>query len=211
MEVLAAFLLFFRRSATFDVGLIFGFIDNVAVVNGFYDVGELITSTFIVLLASFLFISVRCRHAIFENWSTLSYKVNRGAIADRMIGYSPLLVKDDKKNNRLNQVNTKDSDKLAKQKKNRDLGVTRWEVGGMAGDRRYFFYTADTVKKVLYLQNKNKNHDDETQVLHYTRPTSNRFILTGVNEFRDSIYVVPDRVDKKYPLEEGRQTTTKAF
>ena len=155
--------------------------------------------------------SIRWQDAIFENWSTLSYKVNRGAIADRMIGYSPLRVKDDKKNNKLNQVNTQDSDQLAKQKKNRDLGVTRWAVGGMAGDRRYFFYTADTVKKVLYLQNKNKNHDDETQVLHYSMPTPNRIILTGLNEFRDSIYVVLDRTDKKYPLVEGRQTTIKAF
>jgi hypothetical protein len=51
--------------------------------------------------------SVRWQDAIFENWSTLSYRVNRGAIADRMIGYSPLRVKDDKKNTRLNQVNTR--------------------------------------------------------------------------------------------------------
>ncbi len=155
--------------------------------------------------------SVRWQDAIFENWSTLSYRVNRGAIADRMIGYSPLRVKDDKKNTRLNQVNTQDSDQLAKQKKNRDLGVTRWEVGGMAGDRRYFFYTADTVKQVLYLQNKNKNHQDETQVLHYSRPSPNRVILTGVNEFSDSIYVVLDKFDKHYPLVEGRQTSIKSF
>ncbi len=45
-----------RRTVTFGVGLIFGFIGNVAVVNGFYDVGEIVTSTFIVLLASFLFV-----------------------------------------------------------------------------------------------------------------------------------------------------------
>jgi hypothetical protein len=81
----------------------------------------------------------------------------------------------------------------------------------MAGDRRYFFYTADTVRQVLYLQNKNKNHQDETQVLHYSRPSLNRVILTGVNEFRDSIYVVLDKFDKHYPLVEGRQTSIKAF
>lgn len=56
VEILAAFLLFYRKTVTFGVGLIFGFIGNVAVVNAFYDVGELITSTFIVLVASFLFI-----------------------------------------------------------------------------------------------------------------------------------------------------------
>jgi hypothetical protein len=155
--------------------------------------------------------SIRWQDAIFEDWSTLSYKTNRGAIADRMIGYSPLRVKGDKKNTALNQVNTQDSDRLKKEKKNRDLGVTRWEVGGMAGDRRYFFYKADTVNNILYLQNKNKNHKDETQVLHYSRPTPTRIILSGINEFKDSIYVVLDKQDKKYPLVEGRQTAIKSF
>ncbi len=56
VEILSGFLLFNRKTVTFGVGLIFGFIGNVAVVNGFYDIGELTTSSFIVLLASFLFI-----------------------------------------------------------------------------------------------------------------------------------------------------------
>ena len=55
VEILAAFLIINRRTVTFGVGLIFGFIGNVAVVNGFYDVGEIVTSTFIVLLSVFLF------------------------------------------------------------------------------------------------------------------------------------------------------------
>lgn len=155
--------------------------------------------------------SIRWQDATFEGWSSLSYRTNRGAIADRMIGYSPLRVKNDKKNNQLNQVNTQNSDQLAKLKKNRDLGVTRWEVGGMAGERRYFFYNADTVNKILYLQNKNKNHEDETQVLHYSRPGPNRIVLQGINEFRDSIYVVLDRSDKRYPLVEGRQSKIRAY
>lgn len=57
VEILSAFLLFNRRTVTFGVGLIFGFIGNVAVVNGFYDIGELVTSAFIVLLAAFLFVN----------------------------------------------------------------------------------------------------------------------------------------------------------
>jgi len=57
VEILSAFLLFNRRTVTFGVGLIFGFIGNVAVVNGFYDIGEIVTSTFIVLLVSFLFVN----------------------------------------------------------------------------------------------------------------------------------------------------------
>jgi hypothetical protein len=56
VEILAAFLIINRRTTTFGVGLIFGFIGNVAVVNGFYDIGELVTSSLIVLLAVFLFV-----------------------------------------------------------------------------------------------------------------------------------------------------------
>jgi len=55
VEILAAFLLFNRKTTTFGVGLIFGFLGNVAVANGFYDIGEQVLSTFIVLLAAFLF------------------------------------------------------------------------------------------------------------------------------------------------------------
>ncbi len=155
--------------------------------------------------------SIRWQDALFEDWSSLSYKTNRPAIADRMIGYSPLRVKNNKNNTRLNQVNTQDSDRLAKGKRNRDLGVTRWEVGGMAGERRYFFYTADPAKQLLFLQNKNRNHAEETQVLHYNRVSADRIILNGVNEYNDSIYVVLDRSNKKYPLVEGRQTSITAF
>jgi hypothetical protein len=55
VEILAAFLLFNRRTTTFGVGLIFGFLGNVAVANGFYDIGEPVLSSFIVLLSAFLF------------------------------------------------------------------------------------------------------------------------------------------------------------
>ena len=111
----------------------------------------------------------------------------------------------------LNQAESQNSDRLAKEKKNRDLGVTRWEVGGMAGERRYFFYKADSTRHILYLQNKNVNYRNETQVLHYSMPSQNRVILQGRNEFNDSIYVVLDRSDKKYPLVEGRQSKIVAY
>lgn len=154
--------------------------------------------------------SIRWQDATLESWSSLSYKTNRAAIADRMIGYSPLRVVKNK-NKKLNEGESQFADKLAKEKKNRDMGVTRWEVGGMAGERRYFFYKADTVNHILYLQNKNIHYKNETQVLHYSRPTPDRIILNGINEFKDSIYVVLDRSDKKYPLVEGRQTKIRQF
>jgi hypothetical protein len=149
--------------------------------------------------------TIRWQDAIFERWSSLAYTTNRPALVDRMIGYSPLRVVGNNTNKKLNQVNTQDSDQLSKKNRARDLGVTRWEVGGMAGDRRYYYYEADTVKQILHLQNKNRNHSDETQRLHYKIPYEGRIILEGLNEFNDSIYVVLDKLDKKYPLKEGRR------
>ncbi|MCA5005047.1 hypothetical protein [Sphingobacterium bovistauri] len=155
--------------------------------------------------------SIRWHDAIFENWSTLSYKTNRMALVDRMIGYSPLRVKGDNKNTRLNQVNTQDSDKLFKLKKNRDLGVTRWEVGGMAGNRSYFFYESDVINHKLVLQNKNKNHIDEKLNLTYHIKDDGHISLSGVNHRADSIAVELTKVNKKYPLAEGRRSKVQQF
>jgi hypothetical protein len=77
VEILAAFLLFFRRTVTFGVGLIFGFIGNVAVVNGWYDIGEIVTSTFIVFLAAFLFANdiPRLYHLLIKELPTKANKL----------------------------------------------------------------------------------------------------------------------------------------
>ena len=121
--------------------------------------------------------SVRWQDAIFESWSTLSFKVNRTAVMDQSNGggYSK-----------------------------KDVERT-WELAGIGGGRRYFYYEADTVKHELHLFNKNDKHKNETLVLHYSRPTATRVVLSGINEFKDSIYVVLDRVEKNYPVIEKRQ------
>ncbi|ANH81432.1 hypothetical protein A8C56_10970 [Niabella ginsenosidivorans] len=155
--------------------------------------------------------SIRWSDATFEAWSSLSYKTNRPAIIDRMIGYSPLRVKGDKKNTQLNQVNTQDSDELLKEGRNRDLGVTRWEVGGMSGERRYFFYRADTVNHILKLQNKNKAYKHEKQTLAYNIDDKGKITLWGINEFNDSIFVRLERINKRYPLVEGRQSANQVY
>jgi hypothetical protein len=56
IEILAGLLLFYRRTVTFGAGLIIGFIGNVAFANGSYDAGDLAYSSFLVLIALFLFI-----------------------------------------------------------------------------------------------------------------------------------------------------------
>ena len=210
LKVVFNFLFVFVAAALWAYGFFNGNNYNIpstpglAGTKGYYNVTEFRLNNKVVPYSPFD--SIRWQDATFETWSSLSYKTNRGAIADRMIGYSPLRVKNDKTNRQLNQAESQNSNRLAKEKKNRDLGVTRWEVGGMAGERRYFFYKADTISHTLYLQNKNINYRNETQVLHYERPTQNRIILRGINEFKDSVYVVLDKSDKKYPLVEGRQS-----
>jgi hypothetical protein len=40
-------------------------------------------------------------------------------------------------------------------------------------------------------------------VLKYSTPTANRIILRGIDERKDSVYVVLDRVNRKYALSES--------
>lgn len=119
--------------------------------------------------------SVRWQYAIFERWSTLTYKVHRKQWMDL-------------DNNR-------------GERKDIDM---RFEFSGIGDGRHFFYYEEDKDKAIITLQNKNLKHRDQKQVLHYERPTASRIILSGVNEFNDSIYVVLDKSNKKYPLYEGR-------
>ncbi|WP_205780537.1 hypothetical protein [Mucilaginibacter limnophilus] len=41
--------------------------------------------------------------------------------------------------------------------------------------------------------------------MHYERPTISRIILSGTDQYKNNIYVVLDKKDKKYPLYEGRR------
>jgi hypothetical protein len=84
----------------------------------------------------------------------------------------------------------------------RDINIG-WEASGMAG-RLWYTYTADTVNHVLHLQNKNRVDRALKQELHYSRPSGDRIILNGTNEFNDSIYVVLDKVNRVYPLHTQR-------
>ncbi|MHB8207490.1 MFS transporter [Mucilaginibacter sp.] len=176
--------------------------------------------------------SVRWQQATFENWTTLTFKVNHPVIIDPSNGGgSPM----------------------------KDIQRT-FEITGVAGGERAFHYYADTIDKVLYLEDKNVmalrgskrgggrgNHtgNDKKQpnnwisnvawqhigsekemidphawstrrdrefaaktpepkrsrmVLKYSTLDGSRVILSGINESRDSIYVVLDRYDRKYTL-----------
>lgn len=177
--------------------------------------------------------TVRWQEVTFENWSSLTYKVNKPVLLDLSNGGGAPM---------------------------RDINRT-FELTGVGGGKRVFYYDADTVNAVLYLQDKNvaangrsrnrggkaKNKpepkaastnwipatsltyipDENTRidesalstrrtrgiaeeikndpkrnkmVLKYSTTDGSHVILQGVNENKDSIYVVLDRVDKTYPL-----------
>ena len=178
--------------------------------------------------------SVRWQEATFENWTTLSFKVNHPVLVDPSNGGgSPM----------------------------KDIQRT-FEISGVAGGQRAFHYYADTVDKVLYLQDKNvmtakrgkrpdagehaapelKEEDnwisktawqhigDEKKmidprawstrrdrefakkgphitrnrmVLHYSTVDGSQVILSGINERKDSIYVVLERYKRPYALQPG--------
>jgi hypothetical protein len=184
--------------------------------------------------------SVRWSEATFEKWSTLTFKVNRPVPLDLSNGGgSPM----------------------------RDINRT-FELTGVGGGQRVFYYQADTVNNVLYLEDKfvasnRRNRDkgkggnqeaknkkgrgdkkdwipkearanirdentaidqialssrrtkgiaDELKdkrkrnqmILSYSTTDGNHVILKGINERKDSIYVVLDKVSRKYALTDSK-------
>lgn len=144
--------------------------------------------------------AVRWQNVVLEKWSTLIYKVNKPFPISLANG----------------TPNPKDIDRS-------------YELAGIAGGRRFLYYTADTKKGQLFLQDKNKpapaegdapekkekkkseksdGKDDlkKQLVWNFSRPSSSRIIISGLNDNKDSIYVVLDRVNKVYPIKYDRST-----
>jgi len=133
-------------------------------------------ATFIVngdTLAYSLTDSLRWRNVVFEEWNTISIRTNKPALVD---------------SNNLHLVKRDNAERL-------------YEIEGTSG-RHYYSYAADTTQHLLTLQNRHPALSAETLSLHYSRPDTNRVILTGTTYSRDSIYVVLEKVNKKYLLEE---------
>jgi hypothetical protein len=79
--------------------------------------------------------------------------------------------------------------------------VRKTEIHSNAG-RHYFAFRADTVNRVLYL--KNRADTSQKLVLHYACADVSRILLQGVDEKKDSIKVVLSKIQRDYPLIEGR-------
>jgi hypothetical protein len=124
--------------------------------------------------------SSRWQNVIFEKWATISIKIAKPLLLDNSTG---------------DAFHEKDIDR-------------NFESAGVGG-RRYFAYTSDTVNHHIQLTNKNKNYSYETFSLHYQIVNDSTILVSGVNEKKDSISAVLDRINKKYMLFEGRRKPIK--
>lgn len=98
---------------------------GVAKLRGYYDVKAFYLNN--VLIPYNPYDSLRWQDLTFEKWTTMSFKVNKAQRLDLSNGGG-------------NPI--------------RDIDRT-FEVAGVGGGRRVFHYYADTIDKVLYLQDKN--------------------------------------------------------
>ena len=146
---------------------------GLAQTSGFYNVTEFRVNNKVIPYSPLD--TLRWQDATFEKWSTLTFKVNKAIQIDISGGGG-------------------------RPKKDIDR---RFEMAGVAGGRKFFTYRADTVNHVLYLQNKNIPDTAQRLVLHYNKASASRIILTGLNENRDSLYVVLDRSNKRPVLPES--------
>lgn len=117
---------------------------------------------------------VRWKDVVFEKWATISIRSNRPVVLDR---------------SNTEELHRNDVDR-------------NYELAG-SGERQYYSYKIDEENQMLVLQNKNKHYQNEKLVLFYSRPDSNHIVLRGLNERSDSVYVVLDKLPKKYLLEEA--------
>lgn len=122
----------------------------------------------------------RWQNVIFEKWATISIKTAKPIIIDNSIG-------DDYQE--------------------KDI-YRNYESAGVGG-RRYFAYETDPDNQVISLTNKNPNHRTETFTLKYDFLNDSTIVLQGVNEQKDSVYVVLDKIERKYMLYEGRRKPVK--
>ena len=119
---------------------------------------------------------IRWKDVVFEKWATLSIRSNRPVIID-----------------------STNFEKIQKEDFNRN-----YELSGVAS-RHYYSYKADSSGHSIALKNKNRHFPGETLQFQLARPDSLTIILSGRDQNSDSLYVVLEKIQKKYPLYLGRR------
>jgi len=271
VEIVAAFLLFFRKTTTIGTGIILGFLGNVLFANTAYDLGDQVYCAYLLVIAVFLFaydiprlytllflerktiadkftpvfsndllrktrIGLKAAFVFYAlvfgvktyaNYTTDPYKTPAAQGLSGTYGFYN--VREFKLNNTLIPYSTTDQNrwqnvvfekwatisiKIAKPAKvDNSRGDNfspadidrNYESSGI-GDRRYFSYSADTIKKTIFLKNKNRYHAEEKFSLTYFRLNDSTIIVRGLNEKKDSVYAVLDKINKKHLLFVGRRS-----
>ena len=170
-------------------------------IKGYYNVTEFRLNDSILPYSPFD--KKRWQDVTFEKWSSMSFKVADRPQEIEMFAAGSYPKRGEVYDNRWHfdwrgDVRRYRNSKEKHEPEKRDINIG-WEASGMAG-RVWYNYKADTVNQILYLQNKNKADRSQKQELRYVRTSDSRIILYGTNEFKDSIYVVLDKVDENYPL-----------
>lgn len=122
----------------------------------------------------------RWQNVVFEKWATISIKTAKPIQLDLSTG---------------DGFHQQDIDR-------------NYESAGVGG-RRYYAYTADTVHHRLELRNKNKNYPAERYSLAFHFLNDSTIVVKGVDEKKDSVYAVLEKINKKYLLFEGRRKPIK--
>lgn len=117
--------------------------------------------------------SVRWQDVVFESWNTISIRSNRPVIPDQA---------------NTEQIQVEDASRT-------------YEQAGTTG-RHYYSYQIDSAQHILTLKNRNPHYPNETLTLHYQQ-APNQLILSGLNERRDSVHAVLNKLNKKYLLNEA--------
>ena len=120
------------------------------------------------------------KDVVFEKWATISIRSNRPVLIDSL-NYERIFTNDQDRN---------------------------YELAGTGG-RHYYAYQLDTTNHALVLANKNFHYKGGRFKFNYSRPDTATVILKGTNEKGDSLYVVLNRIEKKYPLKMSRRKALK--
>ncbi|MBT1703925.1 DoxX family protein [Fulvivirgaceae bacterium PWU20] len=117
---------------------------------------------------------IRWKDVVFEEWATLSIRSNQ---AVNLVTATT------------EEIFTKDTER-------------NYEFAGITG-RHYYNYNIDSANQILKLVNRNGNYPKDQWTLKYDRTTDEQIVLSGTNPNNDSVYVVLERINKKYLLEEA--------
>jgi hypothetical protein len=119
----------------------------------------------------------RWQDVVFEKWATLSVRSNRPVVLD-----------------------PSNTEVIPSQDIERNF-----EFAGSAG-RHYYGYTLAPDGQTLTLRNRNPQENRLPLTLHLARPDANTITLAGTDEQGRDLYVVLERRNKKYLLEEAGKT-----